>query len=74
MDDLVAWHFNNNGQFTVRLAYKVFMADKKRSTERRGGGSASGTASRLDDPVLEACVELKLSEENDPFLMAIGAQ
>jgi hypothetical protein len=24
MDDLVAWHFNNNGQFTVRSAYKVF--------------------------------------------------
>jgi hypothetical protein len=31
MDDLVAWHFNTNRQFSVRSAYKVFREDKKRS-------------------------------------------
>jgi hypothetical protein len=29
MDDLVAWHHNTSGEFTVRSAYKVFMEDKK---------------------------------------------
>jgi hypothetical protein len=38
MGDMAAWHYNKNGQFTVRLAYKVFMAESKRSTDHRGGG------------------------------------
>lgn len=50
MDDLIAWHFNKEGQFSVRSAYKVFMSDKKRNTSRWGGGSASGTANQVDDP------------------------
>jgi hypothetical protein len=29
MDDLVAWHFNTDGQFSVRSAYKVFMDDRR---------------------------------------------
>jgi hypothetical protein len=72
MDDLVACHFNNNGQFTVRSAYKVFMADKKKSTERRGGGSASGTASRLDDLFWRRVWNLNCPKKMIHFLWRLG--
>jgi hypothetical protein len=72
MDDLVAWHFNNNGQFTVRSAYKVFMADKKKSTERRGGGSASGTASWLDDLFWRRVWNLNRPKKMIHFLWRLG--
>ena len=50
MDDLVAWHYNTCGEFTVRSAYKVFMEDKSRRVESRRGGSSSTTAARIEDP------------------------
>jgi hypothetical protein len=34
MDDMVAWHYNKNGLFTVKSAYKICAAEKRRKRER----------------------------------------
>jgi len=37
MDDILAWHYNKNGLFSVKSAYKVCVDDFKRSKTRNGG-------------------------------------
>jgi hypothetical protein len=39
-DDILSWHYNKNGLFSVKSAYKVCVEDIKRSNERRGGSSS----------------------------------
>lgn len=72
MDDLVAWHFNTNRQFSVRSAYKVFREDKKRSIERRRGPSSSATASRSDDPFWKQMSNLSCPKKMTHFLWRMG--
>jgi hypothetical protein len=40
MDDMIAWHYNKNGMFSVRSAYKVHVADRERCNAARSGGSS----------------------------------
>jgi hypothetical protein len=35
MDDMIAWHYNKNGIFSVKSAYKVHVADRERSNAAR---------------------------------------
>ena len=73
MDDLIAWHFNKNGQFSVRSAYKVFMSDKRSNTRNRGGGeSSSGTASQVPDPLWKTMWNLSCPKKMIHFLWRLG--
>lgn len=61
-----------DGQFSVRSAYKVFMEEKKRSGERRGGGSALGTADRIADPCWKNVWNLNCPKKMLHFLWHMG--
>lgn len=43
MDDLVAWHYNKNGIFSVKSAYKVYIEDRDRQRVRRQQRSSSAS-------------------------------
>jgi hypothetical protein len=43
MDDMLVWHYNRNGIFSVKSAYKVYIAD--RDQNRANGQSGSSSAS-----------------------------
>jgi len=44
MDDILAWHYNKNGIFTVKSAYKVHYEYKRRNRVRAvGAATSSGT-------------------------------
>jgi len=47
MDDVVAWHYDTRGQFSVRSAYKVQRAHDKRES-RRGIASSSSVGIESD--------------------------
>lgn len=72
IEDCIAWHFNKNGQFTVRSAYKVFMADKKLCMEKRGKGSGSGTSTRIDDPFWRRIWNLNCPRKLIHFMWRLG--
>jgi hypothetical protein len=42
LDDLVAWHYDNRGNFSVKSAYRVQNDHEKRSTRRGVASSSSG--------------------------------
>jgi hypothetical protein len=48
MDDMIAWHYNKNGMFSVRSSYKVHVADRERCNAARSGGSSSFTRNNDD--------------------------
>jgi hypothetical protein len=72
LDDLVAWHFNTDGQFSVRSTYKVFMDDRRTSMQSRGGGSSSAIASRVDDPFWKRLWNLSCPKKMTHFLWRMG--
>lgn len=73
MDDLIAWHFNNNGQFSVRSAYKVFMSHKRRCTMNRGRGDwTSRTANQVDHPLWRRMWSLSCSKKMIHCLWWLG--
>lgn len=39
MDDMVGWHFDTRGQFSIKSAYRVHRAVEARSKRRQGGSS-----------------------------------
>lgn len=43
MDDVIAWHYDTRGIFSVRSAYKVQRAHEKRISKRGTSSSSSGT-------------------------------
>jgi hypothetical protein len=69
---MVAWHFNTNGQFTIRSAYKVFLEDRKRNKQDSLGGSASGTASRVPEPFWKHLWNLDCPKKMLHFLRRLG--
>ena len=40
MEDTIAWHYNKNGIFSARSAYKVQIEDRRRINAARSGGSS----------------------------------
>lgn len=71
MDDLVAWHFNTSGEFSVRSAYKVFMEHNRRRVESRRGGSTSAT-SRVEDPFWKHLWNLNCPKKMTHLLWRMG--
>lgn len=43
MDDVVGWHFDSKGRFSVRSAYKVHRASEQRKMQRARQGGAEGS-------------------------------
>ena len=72
MNDLVACHYNKNGQFSVRSAYKVHVADSKRNSERRGEGSSSSVTSRGHDYLWKQLWKLNCPKKMVHFLWRMG--
>lgn len=48
MNDLIAWHYNQNGLFTVKSAYKIYMAEKRRTNNSAGSSSTESGGSSAD--------------------------
>jgi hypothetical protein len=72
MNDIAAWHFNKNGLFSVRSAYKVLVEDRKRSNERRGGASSSSSSSRAGDQLWKRVWNLDCPKKMIHFLWRMG--
>jgi hypothetical protein len=48
MDDIVGWHFDSKGIFSVRSAYKVHRALEERQMLKHSLGGAEGSSGKGD--------------------------
>jgi hypothetical protein len=66
LEDLVAWHFDPRGSFSVRSAYKAYRGHVKRN--ERGGGASTTDSGLLDRKQWKAIWSLKCPGKVKQFL------
>lgn len=66
MDDVVAWHYDVKGIFSVRSAYKIFRAKALRASGR--SATSSGSAGNADEPVWKKLWKLSCPGKIKHFL------
>jgi hypothetical protein len=72
MEDMIAWHYNNNGLFSLKSAYKVEIIERRRGQGDRGQSSSSSDGVGDDDECWKKMWKIKCPKKMLHFLWRLG--